>query len=82
MEKFMGLLMLVMGIGLVAVAFQGASKGWLPNGPNGFKQGKGVSKEENPIGFWFFFTLYSAGGAYIVILALQALAGHGPLAIR
>jgi hypothetical protein len=78
----MGLLFLVMGIGLVAVALQGLSKGWLPNGPNGYKQGQGVKKDENPIGFWFFFALYTAGGAYVTVIALQTLAGHGPIPVR
>jgi len=82
MEKLVGLLMLVMGIGLVAVAFQGISKGWLPNGPNGFREGKGVGRDENPVGFWIFFIIYAAGGAWVSVFALQTLAGHGPIAIR
>lgn len=82
MEKFMGLLFLIMGVGLVLVAWQGLSKGWLPNGPNGYKQGTGVKKDENPVGFWIMFIIYAGGGAYVTVLALQTLAGHGPLQIR
>ena len=33
--------LLVIGIGLVAVAVQGIFRGWLPNGKKGFKQGEG-----------------------------------------
>ena len=36
MTRFQGLFFLVMGVGIVLVALQGLSRGWLPNGPNGF----------------------------------------------
>jgi hypothetical protein len=68
-----GLLLLVMGIGLVLVALQGALRGWLPNGPEGFKQGRGVERASNPLGFWFFFLLYGAGGCYVALHALRFL---------
>jgi hypothetical protein len=76
MSQFQGWFLLVMGIGLVAVAVQGIFRGWLPNGPNGFRQGKGVSREGAPLGFWFFFSLYCGGGLYIAAYALKLLTGH------
>ncbi len=42
MLQIKGWFLLVMGIGLAAVAVQGIFRGWLPNGRNGFKQGEGV----------------------------------------
>ena len=72
--------LLVLGIGLVAVAVQGSVRGWLPNGRNGFSQGEGVSRAGQPIGFWFFFLLYFGGGLYVAIFALGLLTGQrGPL---
>lgn len=77
MAKIQGIFFLVMGIGLALVALQGVQRGWLPNGPNGYKQGKGVKREEQPIGFWFFFALYFGGGVALVVYALRLLLGHG-----
>jgi hypothetical protein len=77
MQSISGLLVLVLSPGMVAVAIQGAVRGWLPNGPNGFKQGKGVSRQGNPIGFWFFFCLYISVGLYGAIYALRLLSGRG-----
>ena len=56
MAQFQGLFLLVLGVGVVLVALQGVSRGWLPNGPNGYKQGKGVSRLDQPLAFWFFFS--------------------------
>ena len=75
MTRFQGLFFLVMGVGIVLVALQGLSRGWLPNGPNGFKRGAGVSRERQPAGFWFFFVLYFGGGAALSVYALRLLFG-------
>ena len=74
--KAAAVLMLLMGIGLAAVAIQGVFKGWLPNGPKGLQQGEGVSRETSPAGFWFFFCLYLGLGLYVVVYALKQLAHH------
>ena len=71
MTHIKGLLILIMGIGLVLVALQGLARGWLPDGPKGFEQGEGVSREQQPIGFWFFFILYAGGGAAAAVWALR-----------
>jgi len=76
MEKFQGLFFLVFGVGLVLVALQGASRGWLPNGPKGFKKGEGVYKDKQPLLFWFFFVTYGGGGACLTVYALRLLTGH------
>jgi len=83
MALIQGLFFLVFGVGLVLVALQGAKRGWLPNGPNGFKQGEGVRKADQPLVFWFFFSLYFGGGAVLAIYAVRLLAGNvGPLPIK
>lgn len=76
MSNIHGWFILVIGLGFVAVAIQGLMRGWLPNGPKGFQQGEGVSRESSPIGFWFFFALYVGAGAYIVIYAWRLLSGN------
>jgi hypothetical protein len=75
MAQFQGLFLLVLGVGVVLVALQGVSRGWLPNGPNGYKQGKGVSRLDQPLAFWFFFSLYFGGGAVVAIYAFRLLFG-------
>jgi hypothetical protein len=68
-------LLLVLGIGVVAVAVQGVLRGWLPNGSKGFKKGEGVYRDKQPVAFWFFFALYLGGGVYVTIHALRVLFG-------
>jgi hypothetical protein len=75
MDKFKGLFLLVLGVGAVLVALQGAARGWLPNGPKGYKRGEGVQRENQPALFWFFFCLYLGGGSYVVLYALRILMG-------
>jgi hypothetical protein len=67
---------LVLGVGLVLIALQGASRGWLPNGPNGFRRGEGVHRRESPLMFWFFFALYGGGGLALTVLAIQLFLGN------
>ena len=76
MALFQSLFFLVFGVGLMLVALQGAQRGWLPNGPNGFKRGEGVRKSESPVGFWILFSLYFAAGVYLAVYALRLLTGH------
>lgn len=61
----------LMGVGLVLVAVQGLRRGWLPNGPRGLQQGEGVRRDDNPLGFWVMFALYSGGGAALAVYALR-----------
>ncbi len=83
MTVFQGLFFLVFGVGLILVALQGAQRGWLPNGPNGFKQGEGVRKSESPVAFWFFFLLYGGGGVALTIYAVRLMVGSaGPLPLK
>jgi hypothetical protein len=76
MRVFPGLFMLVVAFGVIATAVQGIFRGWLPNGPNGYKQGKGVYREESPVGFWIVFCLYMGFGLYAAMYALRLLSGN------
>jgi hypothetical protein len=71
-----GWFFILFGVGLVGVAVQGVARGWLPNGPKGLERGEGVSKADNPLGFWFFFLLYFGGGIALAIYAVKLLAGR------
>jgi hypothetical protein len=75
MSQIKGWFLLIIGIGIAAIAVQGLFRGWLPSGRNGFRQGEGVSRESQPIGFWFFFLLYFGGGLYVAIYALGLMMG-------
>ena len=73
MESIKAWFFIIFGFGLVAVALQGAVRGWLPNGPNGYKKGTGVARSEQPVTFWAFFLLYFAGGGALTVHALKLL---------
>lgn len=76
MERFKAWWLLLLGAGLVAVALQGAVRGWLPSGRAGFQRGKGVSRDSQPLGFWLAFALYAGFGGYVALYALRLLAGR------
>jgi hypothetical protein len=65
--------MLVMSFGILAIAIQGVHRGWLPNGPKGYKQGEGVRRDSNPAGFWIVFAMYLGFGLYAMVFALRIL---------
>ena len=73
MPQFKGWFLLVLGLGLAAVAIQGLFSGWLPNGRNGYKRGTGIWRDSQPVGFLFFFLLYFGGGLYVAFEALHFL---------
>lgn len=66
--------LLVLGIGLLVVAYQGYLKGEILAGSNGLRPYK-PSRENNPIAFHFFIGLYILGGFSMVIWGILALAG-------
>ena len=76
MRMLPGLFMLVLSLGVIAVAIQGAFRGWLPNGSRGFKRCEGVSRARSPVGFWIVFCLYVAFGLYTAGYAVRLLGGH------
>lgn len=77
MATFQGLFFLLLGGGLVLVAYQGLTRGWLPFGPNGLKGRLEFNKDEQPFAFWVAFGLYLAAGLTLAIYALRLIAGMG-----
>jgi hypothetical protein len=83
MSIFQGLLFLFFGASLLWMDYRALRSGWLPCGPNGFKGRLEFRKDEQPAGFWVMFVLYGAGGLWLLVFALQLLAGQAaPLPLR
>lgn len=51
MRLFQGVLFLISGAGLVAVAFRSVASGWLPCGPNGLRGRLELRRSDNPPGY-------------------------------
>ncbi len=62
------------GIGLLAVAYQAYRKGEIRAGSSGFKPYT-PTREENPVAFYFFLSLYLVCGFTMLIWAILVLAG-------
>ena len=77
MTHFKAWWLLLLGVGLLAVALQGAVRGWLPTGRAGLQRGKGVSRDSQPLAFWAMFCLYCGFGGYVALHALRLLGGPG-----
>lgn len=75
MLQIKGWFLLALGVGLVAIAVQGAWRGWLPIGRNGYKPGAGVFRDSQPLGFWFFFPAVSGRRAVRCLLRAACLDG-------
>ncbi|MBN9463376.1 MAG: hypothetical protein J0H00_19375 [Burkholderiales bacterium] len=83
MSTFQGLLFLLFGASLLWMDYRALRSGWLPCGPNGFRGRLEFRKNEQPVRFWVMFALYGAGGLWLLVLALQLLAGQAaPLPLR
>ena len=82
MNGFQGVFFLLVGAGLVLVAFNGKKKGILPFGSRGFRRLL-VIEEEHPLGFGLLWLAYLAAGLGLVVFALFLLTGHAqPLPLR
>ncbi len=83
MRTFQGLFFLIVGIGLVAIAWRSLSTGWLPFGSRGFGKRLEFRRDEQPLLYWFAFVFFVAGGVGLVIFAAWVLAGRAePLPLR
>lgn len=69
-----GIFLLVMGVLILAVAYQSLSRGWLPFGSNGLKGRLEIQRESNPAGYWAVMALYCVGGVGLLVYALLILA--------
>lgn len=76
MAIFQGAMFLFFGVGLLLMNYRSLTTGWLPCGPNGLKGRLEFKKKEQPIGFWLMFTLYGAGGVWLLVFGMGLLAGH------
>ena len=75
MAGIQGVLFLLMGAGVVGVAFQSLRRGWLPMGPNGLRGRFEVHREGNPFGYWLLFAAYTGGGGTLALFGLRLLLG-------
>src|SRR3546814_144471 len=71
------LLVVRLGSGWFAVAWQGGKVGELPAGPS-FCGTRRPTREDNPLAFHVFFVLYVCGGTAVVVWGLLALVGMAP----
>jgi hypothetical protein len=70
----MALLQILIGLGLVVVAFRGHQLGALRAGSAGFKPYT-PSRHANPLAFHFFLVLYLCAGFALLVSGLFALLG-------
>ncbi len=70
----MALLQILVGLGLVVVAFRGHQLGELRAGSAGFKPYT-PSRHANPLAFHFFLVLYLCAGFALLVWGLFALLG-------
>lgn len=75
MAIFQGILFLILGGGLLLVAWRSLKTGWLPCGPNGLKGRLEFTREHQPLRYWLMFALYGVGGLWLLVFALRLLAG-------
>ena len=62
MAQFQGIFFLILGLGLLGVAYQSLARGWLPFGSNGFKGRLEWRRDEQPGLFWLAWALYATAG--------------------
>ena len=83
MALFQGVMLLVLGYGMLGIAYQSLTWGWLPFGPKGVSGRVELHKDTQPLGFWTAFTLYCGFGVWCVLLAFSVLSGRlEPLPLR
>ena len=75
MAIFQGVLFLLLGLELMAIAWHSLALGWLPFGPRGLSGRLEFRRDQQPLGYWLAFALYGAGGAALAVFALRLLAG-------
>jgi hypothetical protein len=71
------LFLIVMGAGVLAVAYRGHRTGELPAGSS-FLRAYRPRREQAPLAFHFYLALYMSGGMALVVWGLLALIGLAP----
>ena len=83
MAQFQGIFFLILGLGLLGVAYQSLARGWLPFGSNGFKGRLEWRRDEQPGLFWLAWATYATAGLAMAVFALGLLLGVStPLPLR
>ena len=83
MALFQGIFFLILGLGLLGVAYQSLARGWLPFGSNGFKGRLEWRRDEQPGLFWLAWALDATAGLVMAVFALGLLLGVStPLPLR
>lgn len=78
MPPFLGaLFLIVMGSGVLAVAYRGWQTGELPAGARGFSAYR-PNRTDNPLAFHFYLVLYVCGGLALAVWGLLLLIGMAP----
>lgn len=78
MPRMVGALFLILvGSGVLAVAYRGHREGVLPAGSS-FHRSYRPSRDDNPIAYHLFLALYFAGGLTLVVWGLLSLIGLAP----
>ncbi len=76
-RMFGSIVLILLGAGVLAVAWQGYVRGILPAGSAGWRAYR-PNRQDNPLAFRFFLTLYFCGGMALAVWGILALFGAAP----
>ena len=71
------IILILLGAGVLAVAWQGYLAGVLPAGATGWRAYR-PNRSDNPLAFRFFLALYFCGGMTLAVWGILALFGAAP----
>lgn len=71
------LFLILLGAGLLAVAWMGWRSGELPAGSQGWKAWR-PNRDDNPLAFHFFLLVYLCGGLALLVWGMMQLLGRAP----
>jgi hypothetical protein len=75
MAIMQAVVLLVLGLGLLALDYRALTAGWLPCGHGLFRQLR-FERDEQPLGFWVMFVVYGAAGLGLTVFAVRLLLGQ------
>ncbi len=71
------IILILLGAGVLAIAWRGYLAGVIPAGAAGLRAYR-PNREDNPLAFRFFLTLYFCGGMVLAVWGILALFGAAP----
>ena len=71
------IILILLGAGILAVAWRGYLAGVVPAGAAGLRAYR-PNRKDNPLAFRFFLTLYFCGGMALAVWGILALFGAAP----